>query len=113
MSSNKNNSMEKRIVKELERERKRYAYVVLCEIFYTTITQNKGYLIPRFMVEGMYNKQKIQKLANTIIKENEDKGRKLTEKEEILSACKEYWNNEIMNVYKAVNEIEVKDINVK
>lgn len=106
-SSNKNNSMEKRMLKEVFADKKRRVNSYMEQII-SKIGNTKGdWSIPSLTVEGKWNATKIRKLV-TKVAETKDRQKFIdTPDEEIVKKFKEYWMEALMEVYNEIDKMEI------
>lgn len=108
-SKNKSNSIENKLIKETVKAKKQYAYDSVCKVMdkVTSANSSYGWMLPRLVIDGKWNKQRIQKLATQILG-TKDK-QKLIEmsEQEIIDKAKEYWKQQLMNAYNKVDKLEV------
>ena len=103
-SRNKNNSIEKKIVKQMLRDNKEYMFKCIETITRQIAYVNTDYWVPSLEVDGRFNKTKTQRLVSKLLEgKSNDYIIKLTH-EEILSMVKGYWeqilttaNNNVKN----------------
>lgn len=104
-SGNKNNSMEKRMLRTIVKNKKNYAYDVMYQIM-NKIASNQSWSIPSLEVEGRYNATKTAKLVSKIFDNKKDMQYyiNLTE-EEINEKFRKYWKDKLMEAYNEVDEM--------
>lgn len=108
-SANKNNSMEKKMLKEIYAERKKKTFSALSNVMDAILNPNVGWDIPRLFVEGRWNRQKRDKLSNKIINtRNKQKFLEMTD-EEILNSVKAYWKQELQDALTRVDGVKLKE----
>lgn len=96
-SGNKNNSIEKKMLKDLYREKKRTAHRILYLTTVQIVRSESPYRwdIPNLQIEGLYNNSKIDKLALEILGiKNRSDMLNVTE-EDMKKKFKEYWKGEM------------------
>jgi len=107
-SSNKNNSMEKRILKATYREKRLFASDNMYNIFREMTEKNHNWKIPSLEIEGRYNQQKMSALITEVFKDKSRQEFMEMSEEDIMKKMKEYWKNILMDAYNAVDAIESK-----
>lgn len=107
-SSNKNNSMEKRILKATYREKRLFATDNMRNIFRGITEKHNSWKIPSLEIDGRYNQQKISALITEVFKDKSRQEFMELSEEDIMNGMKEYWKNILMDAYNAVDAIEIK-----
>lgn len=110
-SSNKNNSMEKRMLKQILRDKKTFAADCIYTATRAITAANQSWSIPSLEVEGRFNKSRVQKLVTNQFKDKTDVEIMNMSDEEILDMFKEYWKGVLMDAYKAVDACKVEEKN--
>lgn len=104
-ASNKNNSIEKKILRQTVADKKKFIQDTLDSIIFKIITSGANdWSLPKLEVDGRFNKQKISKLANKIFKDASKQQMIEMSKEEIVDKIKEYWKGELMKAHNAVDK---------
>lgn len=96
-SGNKNNSIEKKMLKDLYREKKRTAHRILYLTTVQIVRSASPYRwdIPNLQIDGLYNSSRIDKLALEILGiKNRNDMLNVTE-EDMKKKFKEYWKEEM------------------
>lgn len=107
-SSNKNNSMEKRILKATYREKRLFASDNMYNIFRNITGQNYSWKIPSLEIEGRHNQQKMSALITEVFKDKSKQEFMEMSEENMMKKMKEYWKNILMDAYNAVDATEIK-----
>lgn len=109
-SSNKNNSIEKRMLQQIVRDKKRYAYDCMVQIQNKITTcGNQSWKMPRLEIDGRYNKQRTYKLVMEILGAKDNQFYiELTEKQ-IENKFKEYWKNVLTSACNEIDEFKIED----
>lgn len=109
-SSNKNNSMEKRMLKQIRQEKKRCAFSYMNHVMNAVTSQNWSWSIPSLAIDGRYNKQRTSKLITKILKENNKENIVEVDEKDLMKITKEYWKKILMDAYNAVDKCSTEDI---
>ena len=109
-AGNKNNSIEKRMLQQIVRDKKRYAYDCMTQIQNgITTCGNQSWKMPRLEIDGRYNKQRTYKLVTEILGTNNNQYYiELTEKQ-IEDKFKEYWKNVLMSACDEIDKLKIED----
>lgn len=108
-NNNKNNSMEKRMLKQVFYNKKEFARKSMGQILTKISSTNCDWSLPNITVDGRWNKTKINKLI-TQVADTKDKQKFLDKsEEEIVKEFKEYWKNKLMEIYKEIDKLEIED----
>lgn len=108
-SSNKNNSMEKRLLKQVLRDRKEFAFDCVHTITRTIASGSGSWTVPKLEVDGRYNKTRTMKLVNELLKDKNKQEIMELDNETILSMVKEYWKTMLMEAYQAVDNCKTEN----
>ena len=108
-SKNKNNSIEKKILREAVHNKKKYAYDSMCRIMDAIPKGNLNWAIPFITIDGRWNKQRTRKLVNKVIDNKSQQYYIDTTEEEIMNKFKEYWKDILMTAYNNVDKLPVKE----
>lgn len=107
-SSNKNNSMEKRMIKQVFADKKKLAYETMRQIVSKVANTKHDWSLPSIVVDGQWNKAKMNKLV-TQLADTKDKQKFIDlSEEEMTKKFKDYWKNKLMEIYKEVDEMEIE-----
>lgn len=105
-SKNKNNSIEKKILRQAVNDKKKYAYESMCRIMATIeLSQNASWKTPFIAVDGRWNKQRTTKLVNNILDNKTQQFYIDITDEEIMNKFKEHWKNVLMTAYKSIDKL--------
>lgn len=108
-SKNKNNSIEKKILRQAVADKKKYAYDSMVRIMFAISSINVNWAIPYLEVDGRYNKQRTAKLVNKIL---EYKGNQFyieTSEEEIMARLKDYWVSVLAQACGKIEALPVEE----
>lgn len=109
-SNNKNNSMEKRMLKQVFADKKALAYRSMDQILSKISNMPGDWSIPSITVDGKWNQTKINKLITKLADtKNRQKFIDLPE-DEMIKKFKDYWKDRLMEIYKEIDELEVLKI---
>lgn len=104
-STNKNNSMEKRTVKQLLRDKKMFASDCAYKTMRAVTSINNDWTIPQIEIDGRWNKTKVTKFVSTILKDKTEQQILSMTDEYILDKVKKHWKNVLMEAYRAVDNL--------
>lgn len=109
-SNNKNNSIEKRMLHQVVRDKKRYVHDCMSQILGKISTYgNVSWKYPRLEIDGRYNQQRIDRLASSVLDAKNTQGYIDLTEEQIDEKFKKYWTDMLSGVIKAIEEMEIKD----
>lgn len=109
-SKNKNNSIEKKILREAVNEKKAYAYNVMCKIMdAVTSADNINWAVPFITIDGRWNKQRTSRLVNNVVDNKNPQYYIDTSKEEFVKMFKEYWKKILKNAYENVEKLTIEE----
>lgn len=109
-SKNKNNSMEKRIIKETYQAKKKRAEKIMCSVLYGGMQAKVDWSMPFLTIDGLGNKARVNKLINMILDCKDKQNILNMSDEEMTRLIKEYWIGELE---RAVNDIKQKEIEIR
>lgn len=105
-STNKNNSIEKRMLKDLYREKKTFARKVMFSMARQVVvpdpTTRYRWDLPQFCIDGMYNNNKMEKLVNELFNVKDKNAFINMSKEEVNNKCRAYWANQLKKSLEAL-----------
>lgn len=107
-SSNKNNSMEKRIIKQTYRDKKRFAMNNMYNILNAITEPNHSWKVPSLAIEGRYNQQKMSALFSYVFKDVSKQEFLEMSEEAIVNKMKYHWKKILMDSCKAIDATEIK-----
>ena len=111
-SSNKNNSIEKKLLREVIAAKKRFTAKTMDAIMYKIVAQNSDWSLPVIEIDGRFNKQKTNKLVAKVLKDVSPQELIEISEDEVITKIKEYWKERLMDAYNAVdNAVIEKEIN--
>lgn len=107
-SNNKSNSMEKRMLKQVFRDRREFAYKVMAKIV-DQISSSHTWTLPSLTVDGRWNVTKMNKLI-TQIADTKDKQKFLDmTNEELVKLFKEYWKDVLTKACEEIDKLEIEE----
>lgn len=108
---NKNNSMEKRMLQQVLKDKKVKAYGV-SSLIMDTLTTNMGehdWSIPNVQIDGRWNQTRMRKfITKRVDTTNKQKFLNMSD-EDMIKVFKEYWKAKLMDAYKAIDELNVEE----
>lgn len=107
-SSNKNNSMEKRLMKQMMHEKKKFVADCISTATRLIAGANYNWRIPSLEVDGRYNQQRVRKLVSELLKDKNNQEIMSMSNEDIVSLCKEYWKKILKDAYDVVDQMKVE-----
>lgn len=108
-SQNKNNSMEKQMLREELKSRKDYMVASIETATREIANTNQSWAIPALDIEGRWNAGKVKKLSTQLFNGKTDAQIMEMSNEEILNTAKEYWKKILMDAYNNVCKIKDTD----
>lgn len=106
-SKNKNNSMEKKMLKETYKQQKTYAYNVIEQIMWGAVKDGMNWSVPCLEIEGRFNRTKSSKLANQLLEGKNKQEIMLMKDEEFIQLFKDYWKDKLQEAIEAIDKFEV------
>ena len=108
-SGNKNNSIEKQMLKQVAAEKRAFAQSAMYQVMHAIITANEtDWSLPNMEIDGRYNKTRTAKLVCKLL-DTKDRQKLIDASEEdIVRTFKDYWKEILMNAYNKVEEMEVE-----
>lgn len=110
-SKNKNNSIEKKILRQAVNDKKQYAFDAMRRIMATIATIDINWSMPFLDIDGRWNKQRTSKLINSILDSKNPQFYIDITEEEIINKFKEYWKDILTKAINNVDEVPVKEGN--
>lgn len=102
-SSNKNNSIEKQLVKQTLNDKKERAKDIECGLFSViTNSQSTDWTMPHLEIDGRWNKARINKHVVHMLGVDKSAILKMTD-DDIVNKVKEEWKKVLMDAYNAVD----------
>lgn len=109
-SGNKNNSMEKQMLKQEAANKRSFAYETMCKVMHAVISANEhDWSTPVLEIDGRYNKTRTQKLVAQILDTRNRQKLFETSEEEILKQFKDHWKDTLMTAYNAVDKMTLEE----
>lgn len=109
-SSNKNNSIEKRLIVQTVREKKQFAFACAREVECKIGNVGSSWSIPRLTVDGCWNIMKNTKLVSELFNTKDKNVMMTIENEKILEEVKGHWKNELEKAIEAIDLLKLEDI---
>lgn len=108
---NKNNSMEKRVLQQVFKDKKTKAYGI-SSLIMDTLTTNMGehdWSIPNIQIDGRWNQTRMRKFITKRVDTTDRQKFLNMSDEDMIKAFKEYWKTKLMDAYKAIDELNVEE----
>lgn len=110
-SNNKNNSIEKKLLKQTLKDKKNYALdcmsaVMLRAVFPNGTSMGRDWSLPFIEIDGRFNYSRTRKLVNTILKDKSDQDLIKMPEEEIQKLFKDFWKDKLMELYNSVDNYD-------
>lgn len=109
-SNNKNNSMEKRMLKQVFADKKALASRSMDQILSKISNMPGDWSIPSITVDGKWNQTKINKLITKLANTKDRQKFIDLPEDEMIKKFKDYWKDRLMEIYKEIDELEVLKI---
>lgn len=111
-SGNKNNSIEKRMLREIVANKKAFLFRSMYKVMHTACI-NPTWSIPCIEIDGRYNKQRTSKLINQVINNKSQQYYIDLSEKDALDKFKEYWKKQLMDAYKEIDKLTVEDVDAR
>ena len=111
-SGNKNNSIEKRMLREIVADKKGFLFRSMYKVM-NTACKNSTWSIPCIEIDGRYNKQRTSKLINQVIDNKSQQYYIDLDEKDALDKFKEYWKNKLMDAYNEIDKLTVEDVDAR
>lgn len=108
-SKNKNNSMEKKMLQEIYKKQKTFAYNAIEQIMWGAVKDGMNWSVPCLEIEGRFNRTKSSKLANQLLADKSKQEIMQMSNEDFVKIFKDYWRNKLQDAIKAIDKFEVED----
>lgn len=108
-SKNKNNSIEKKILRQAVNDKKQYAFDTMCRIMAAIATIDVNWAMPFLDIDGRWNKQRTSKLINSILDNKNPQFYIDITEEEITNKFKEHWKGILTKAINKVDELPVRE----
>ena len=110
-SNNKNNSIEKKLLKQALRDKKKYTIDCMGGVMLRTVFPDNGTIVrdwslPFMEIDGRFNYSRTRKLVNTILKDKSDQDLIKMSEKEIQELFKDFWKNKLMELYNSVDKYD-------
>lgn len=108
-SKNKNNSIEKQMIKKLKQQQKQKAFRKFCEAMDALEGSSRSWDMVFLTIDGRWNTgRRAKTINNYILKVTDDELIKMTD-EEIEKRCKSYWVAQLMEAQERVKSMTFKE----
>ena len=107
-SGNKNNSIEKKMLKQVVADKKKFAYQTMWQILDKIAGTKHDWSVPSLEVDGRYNKTRTGKLVTQILNTRYKQGLIDMSEEDIINKFKDYWKEILMEAYNNIDKMEIK-----
>lgn len=108
-SSDKRNTMEHRMTRTLVNDKKKLLSDTLLEITRLIAIQGNDWSIPKISVNGLYNKGRMAKLANSFIKQKSAQEILELTEQDIIDMCRNYWKQKMTDTIAAMDNYKGKE----
>lgn len=108
-NSSKSNNMEKRMIKQLFRDKREAAYFYMMKVA-DQISISHNWSLPSMTVDGRWNRGKMDKLVTKLLNTKDKKAFMDMPSEDMLRKTKDYWKDKLMEAYKAIDEITLEQM---
>lgn len=109
-SGNKNNSMEKRLIRETLKEKKNKLYHA-SYVAQVAMVRGREYGIPGLAIDFLYNKGYNRTLITShLLKDKTDQDIMEMTDEQALAMAKEYWKSKLEEAEKRIDELTLDDL---
>lgn len=109
-SSNKNNSIEKRLITQTVREKRNFAFACAREVECKIGSVGSSWSIPRLTVDGCWNAGKNTKLVSQLFSTKDKNAMMTIENEEVLRKVKNHWKFELEKAINEIDKLKLEDI---
>lgn len=109
-SSNKNNSIEKRLIIQTVREKRNFAFACAREVECKIGSVGSSWSIPRLTVDGCWNAGKNTKLVSELFNTKDKNAMMTIEDEKILEEVKGHWKNQLEKAIETIGLLKLEDI---
>lgn len=109
-SSNKNNSIEKRMLKQIAKNKRQYATRAMCYMMSTITNTNNSWRVPAIDIDGRYNSEKTRRLISQLINTKDSSALISMSEDDIVNKFKEHWKKVLMDAYNAVDKFDKGEI---
>ena len=107
-ANNKNNSIEKKMLKDIVRDKKVFAHDCIYKAMDVAMsTDTVDWTIPKLTIDGRWNRQKISKLVTKVLGTKDKQKIIEMSKQEIMNRSKAYWKQQLMNAYNNLDKMEM------
>ena len=104
-SSNSNNSMEKRMVRNMVNQKRADVEQALFDVM-CALSAHDGWTIPQLEVDGKWNKQKRVKLTSVVLSGKTQQEVLTLTDEDILTLAKDYWKGQFRIATAAIDKVD-------
>ena len=108
-SSNKNNSLERKMLSQTFAEKRRFAYDCIYETA-RKISYSFNWKLPSMYVDGIRNSQRMDRLVSQIYETRHKHQFLQMTNDEMLKRAKEYWKGQLETADKAIDMVKIGNI---
>ena len=108
-SSNKNNSLERKMISQAFAEKRRLAYGCIYETA-RQISYSFNWKLPSMYVDGINNNQRMNRLVSQIYETKHKQQFLQMTDDEMLKRAKDYWKGQLETADKAIDMIKIENI---
>ena len=108
-NNSKSNNMEKRMIKQLFRDKREAAYFYMMKVV-DQISISHNWSLPSMTVDGRWNRSKMDKLVTQLLNTKDQKAFMDISNEEMLDKMKVYWKKKLMEAYNAIDELTAEQM---
>lgn len=109
-SHNANNSMEKRMLRKLLRDKKNLVHTMLKQIARLAVEPNGDWTIPGLTVARLYNETCMKKLTSTLLKDKSEQTIIALTHDDIVDMCRDYWKRQLNDVIAKMDNFKGVDM---
>lgn len=104
---NKNNSMEKRMLKQVFADKKERAYKMSALVMDQLTKGNRDWSVPQIQIDGRWNRGRMAKfVTNTLSTTDKQKFLNMSD-DDMIREFKNYWQNKLMEIYNDIDKLDV------
>lgn len=107
-ANNKNNSIEKKMLKDIVRDKKVFAHDCIYKAMDVAMsTDTVDWTIPKLTIDGRWNRQRVSKLVTKVLGTKDKQKIIEMSKQEIMNRAKAYWKQQLMDAYNNLDKMEM------
>lgn len=107
-ANNKNNSIEKKMLKDIVRDKKVFAHDCIYKAMDVAMsTDTVDWSIPKLTIDGRWNRQRVSKLVTKVLGTKDKQKIIEMSKQEIMNRSKAYWKQQLMDAYNNLDKMEM------